>query len=296
MSAKTTVKRDALLLGAHLSIAGGVFNAILDAEHLGCTTVQLFNKSSNQWAAKLLTEDEIARFHAETERTGIAPLVSHTSYLINCASPDDALFAKSAQALGIEYARCAALGIDYLVMHPGAHVGAGIERGIRRIAEAINTVYRQQPDIRTIICLEATSGAGTIIGSTFEELRAIMDLVEDGARVGVCLDTCHIFAAGHDIRTVEGYKKVIELFDRVIGLDRLKVWHVNDSKGELGSHKDRHEHIGRGQLGREPFGFILRDHRFARMPKILETPKIEDGEEMDTVNLAVLRGLARRQG
>jgi len=292
MPTQTKPRHAPLLLGAHMSIAGGVFNAILEAERFGCTTVQLFNKSSNQWAAKPLTDEEIGHFHAEAERTGIAPLVSHTSYLINCASPDSALYSKSVQALAIEYARCAALEIDYLVMHPGAHTGAGAEQGIRRIADAINTVYHQQPDTRTMICLESTSGAGTIIGGAFEELQAIIDLVEDRPRVGACLDTCHIFAAGYDIRTADGYNQVMAIIDRLLGLKRVKVWHLNDSKGGLSSHKDRHEHIGRGLLGRAAFGFILRDRRFAAVPKILETPKVEDSKEMDPVNLAVLRRLA----
>jgi len=277
-----------------MSIAGGVYNAILEAEQFGCTTVQLFNKSSNQWAAKPLAEEEIERFRAEAKRTGIAPLVSHTSYLINCASPDQVLYAKSVQALGVEYARCTALGIDYLVMHPGAHTGSGAQQGIACIAKAINAVYQKQSDSRTMICLESTSGAGTILGGTFEELREIVELIEDSSRVGICLDTCHIFTAGYDIRTVEGYNGVMGAFDQMLGLGRVKVWHFNDSKGALGSHKDRHEHIGRGLIGKAAFDFTLHDPRFAAVPKILETPKIENGKAMDPVNLTLLRRLARQ--
>ena len=285
--------KDNPLIGAHMSIAGGIFNAILHAEKAGCATVQLFNKSNNQWAAKPLKTEEIDRFHAEAERTNISPLVSHTAYLINCASPADELYRKSVAALKIEYARCVALKIDYLVMHPGAHTGSGTEAGIKRIAEACNTVSDSYPDGPTMICFETTAGAGTIIGSTFEELREIIDLIEDDSRIGVCLDTCHIFAAGYDIRTNSGYKKVIKSFADIIGLDHVKVWHFNDAKVELGSHRDRHEHIGRGLIGKDAFGFILRDPHFRDVPKILETPKQTDGKEMDKVNLAALRRLAR---
>jgi len=277
-----------------MSIAGGVFNAFLHAEKAGCRTVQLFNKSSNQWAAKPLETAEIERFHGERERTGIAPVVSHTAYLINCASPDPYLYKRSVGALGIEYARCGVLNIDYLVMHPGAHTGSGIDAGVKRIARGLNTVLDKHPAVRTILCLEATSGAGSIIGGRFEELQAIIERIEDPSRIAVCLDTCHIFSAGYDIRTEKGYRKVMKQFDTLIGLERLKAWHFNDSKGELGSHKDRHEHLGRGQIGADAFGFILRDRRLARVPKILETPKIDDDREMDEVNLALLRRLARR--
>jgi len=281
------------LVGAHMSIAGGVENAILHAENAGCPTVQMFNKSNNQWAARPLSAEEVDRFHAAAQRTGIAPIISHTAYLINCASPDSTLYKRSVKALEIEYARCDLLKIDYLVMHPGAHIGSGAKNGIERIARALNTVLGTHADGQTMICLEATAGAGSIIGSTFDELRAIIDLVEHPSRVGVCLDTCHIFAAGYDIRTIGKYKTVIKTFDRQLGLDRLRVWHLNDSQGELGSRKDRHEHIGKGLIGKDAFGFILRDRRFAGVPKILETPKMENGREMDRVNLALLLRLAR---
>lgn len=281
------------LVGAHMSIAGGAFNAILQAEKTGCRTVQLFNKSSNQWAAKTLSTTEIDRFHAEAERTGISPLVSHTAYLINCGSPKDDLYEKSITALKIEYQRCVMLGIDYLVLHPGAHTGSGAEAGIKRIAAALNRVHDEFPEGQTKICLEATAGAGSIIGSTFAELQAIIEQVQDDARVGVCLDTCHIFAAGYDIRTDRGYRGMLREFDQIIGRDRLKVWHLNDSRGELGSHRDRHAHLGQGCIGRGSFGFIMREKRFNSVPKILETPKEEDGRQMDQVNLALLRRLAR---
>jgi deoxyribonuclease-4 len=294
MPAAKRKTEDGPLIGAHMSIAGGAFNALLHAETAGCRTVQLFNKSSNQWAAKPLSTEEIDRFKAEVERTRIAPCVSHTAYLINCASPDPTLYAKSVKALEIEYERCCRLGIDYLVMHPGAHVGSGVTSGIADIAVALNRVLNAFPKGKTVICLEAVSGAGSTIGRTFEELRSILDFIEDSSRVGICLDTCHIFAAGYDIRTEKAYRTTIGDFDRIVGLERLKVWHLNDSKGECGSHRDRHEHIGRGCIGRNAFGFLLRDARLRDIPKILETPKEEDGRAMDPVNLALLRRLARR--
>jgi deoxyribonuclease-4 len=278
-----------------MSISGGVFNALLHAEKAGCRTVQLFNKSSNQWAAKPLGSEEIERFHQEARRTGIAPVVSHTAYLINCASPDTHLYKRSVGSLGIEYARCGVLGIDFLVMHPGAHTGSGVETGIKRIAQGINRVFDKHPDVRTVLCLEATSGAGSIIGGRFEELQAIIDRIEDSSRVAVCLDTCHIFSAGYDIRTETAYRTVMDQFDSIIGLERIKVWHFNDSKGELGSRKDRHEHIGRGLIGSAAFGFILRDPSMGHVPKILETAKIENDRDMDKANLALLRRLAKRK-
>lgn len=287
-------KSHAPLIGAHMSIAGGVFNAILHAEQADCRTVQLFNKSSNQWAAKPLAREEVDRFHAERERTGIRPCVSHASYLINCGSPDDILHEKSTAALGVEYERCGMLGLEYLVLHPGSHVGTGLEQGIARIAGALNTVLGAAPECRTVICLEAVSGAGSSIGRTFEELQAIIACVKDNSRIGVCLDTCHIFAAGYDIRSKAAYQTTMTAFDRAVGLSRLKVWHCNDSVGELGSHRDRHEHLGRGQIGREAFGCLMQDDRFREVPKILETPKEEGGKQMDPVNLAFLRRLARR--
>ena len=282
------------LIGAHMSIAGGVYNAVLRAEQADCRTVQLFNKSSNQWATKPLAGEDIDRFHAEVERTHIRPCVSHTSYLLNCASPDRALYEKSVAALAVEYDRCNALHLEYLVMHPGSHVGSGLEQGINRIGEALNTVLGSAPDGRTIICLESVSGAGSTIGRHFAELQAIIERVEDNSRVGVCLDTCHIFAAGYDIRTKTTYRATITAFDQAVGLSRLKVWHLNDSKGELGSNRDRHEHIGRGKIGNDAFELLMRDSRFSTVPKILETPKEENGRLMDPVNLAVLRRLANR--
>lgn len=274
-----------------MSISGGLFNAILHAEKAGCRCVQLFVKSSNQWRAKPLTDEEIAQFKSERERTGIGPAVAHSSYLINVGSPDPALYEKSRDALLVEFQRCVQLGVEYLVFHPGAHIGTGVEAGIARIAGAMRWVLEKEPKTESMLLLETTAGAGSHIGSTFEELQAILDKVGAPDRTGVCLDTCHVFAAGYDIRTEAEYKNTMKQFDEAIGLERLKAIHFNDSKFDLGTHKDRHEHIGKGFIGADGFGFFMRDKRLKSVPKILETPKDEDGK-YDKMNLALLRKLA----
>ncbi|MEW5875885.1 MAG: deoxyribonuclease IV [Candidatus Zixiibacteriota bacterium] len=279
------------LLGSHMSIAGGLFNAILHAEKAGCRCVQLFVKSSNQWRAKPLGDEEIAQFKSERERTGIGPAVAHSSYLINVGSPDDALYEKSREALLIEFQRCVQLGVEYLVFHPGAHVGSGVEAGIERIAKAMSWVLGKETGGSSMLLLETTAGAGSHIGSTFEELQSILERVGDPLRTGVCLDTCHIFSAGYDIRDEAVYKKTMSQFDKVIGLDRLKAIHFNDSKFDIGTHKDRHEHIGKGFIGADGFGCFMKDKRLKTVPKVLETPKDEDGK-YDKMNLALLRKLA----
>jgi len=278
-----------MLLGAHMSIAGGAFNAILEGERLGCTTIQIFTKSSNQWKAKKLTDEELERFRAEQKRTGIKPVIAHDSYLINLGSPDAALVQKSREAFLHEMERCDLLNIPYLVTHPGAHVGQGEEWGLKRIAESIDWVHERNDDFKVNIALEVTAGQGSSLGYKFEHLTTIIEHARHPERIKVCIDTCHIFAAGYDISTDEGYHKTISEFDRIIGLKSLVAIHLNDSKKPLGSHVDRHEHIGKGQIGEKPFGFFLRDKRFAKIPKLLETPK---ENEMDRVNLAILRRLA----
>lgn len=284
-------KTDGPLIGSHMSIAGGVFNAIMHAEKAGCRCVQLFVKSSNQWRAKPLTEEEITQFKDERKRTGIGPAVAHSSYLINIGSPDDALFEKSREALKIELERCNTLGVEYLVFHPGAHVGSGVEAAIERIAAGMNWVLDNVKDGDSMLLLETTAGAGSHIGSTFEELRAILDKLEQPERTGVCLDTCHIFAAGYDIRTEAAYKATMQKFDTVIGRPLLKAIHFNDSKFDIATHKDRHEHIGKGFIGKDGFGCFMRDTKLKNVPKILETPKDEDYKN-DKMNLALLRKLA----
>ena len=284
-------KTDGPLIGSHMSIAGGVFNAVLHAEKAGCRCVQLFVKSSNQWRAKPLTDEEINQFKDERKRTGIGPAVAHSSYLINIGSPDDALFEKSREALKVELERCNTLGVEYLVFHPGAHVGSGLDAGIQRIADGMNWVLDKVKDSDSMLRLETTAGAGSHIGSTFEELRAILDKLDQPERAGVCLDTCHIFSAGYDIRTEAAYKATMKKFDTVIGRPLLKAIHFNDSKFDIGTHKDRHEHIGKGFIGKDGFGFFMRDAKLKKVPKILETPKDEDYKN-DKMNLALLRKLA----
>jgi deoxyribonuclease-4 len=279
------------LIGAHMSIAGGLFNAVLLAEKAGCRCVQLFVKSSNQWRAKPLTEEEITQFKQERERTGIGPAVAHSSYLINIGSPDDALYEKSREALMVEYQRCAQLGVEYLVFHPGAHTGSGAEAGIERIARAMDWVLDRVPHDETMLLLETTAGAGSHIGSAFEELKTILDRLDHGARAAVCLDTCHVFSAGYDIRTESAYKATMKAYDSALGRSSLKAIHFNDSKFDIGTHKDRHEHIGKGFIGKDAFGFFLRDSRLKDVPKLLETPKDEEGK-YDKRNLALLRKLA----
>lgn len=279
------------LIGAHMSIAGGVFNAVLHAEKAGCRCVQLFVKSSNQWRAKPLEDEEIAQFKQERKRTGIGPAVAHSSYLINIASPDDALYEKSREALKVEYQRCVQLGVEYLVFHPGAHKDSGVEAGIERIAAAMDWVFEQVPDGDTMLLLETTAGAGSHIGSKFEELKAILDRLTHGDRAAVCMDTCHIFSAGYDIRTEAAYKATMKEYDRILGRPSLKAIHFNDSKFDIGTHKDRHEHIGKGFIGKDAFGFFMRDSKLRNVPKLLETPKDEAGKN-DKRNLALLRKLA----
>ena len=284
-------KTDDLLIGSHMSIAGGLHNALIHAEKAGCRCVQLFVKSSNQWRAKPLTDGDIAQFQAEQKRTGIAPAIAHSSYLINVGSPDQALYEKSREALLVEYKRCAQLGVESLVFHPGAHVGSGVQAGIERIAGAMDWVLGKIPDGRTLLLLETTAGMGSHIGSTFEELREILDRLDNADRTGVCFDTCHVFAAGYDIRTETGYNDTMRQFDSILGRSNLKAIHFNDSKYDWGTHKDRHEHIGKGFIGADAFGFFMRDPKLSGVPKILETPK-DDAGKYDKMNLALLRKLA----
>lgn len=280
-------------LGAHMSISGGVFNAVLDGKKATCDTVQIFTKSSNQWRAKTLGDEEISRFLGEQQKTGVSVSCAHDSYLINLGSPDKELFKKSIEAFQIELERCQTLKVPCLVMHPGSHVGSGEEVGLKRIAQAFNKLFDSAPDNKTMVCLETTAGQGSNLGYKFEQLAQIIDWIEDKSRIGICLDTCHIFAAGYPLQDEKDYKATISEFDHVLGLDRLKIIHVNDSKKGFGSKVDRHEHIGKGELGLEPFRHILNDKRLLNVPKILETPK---GDELleDIENLKILRSLIRK--
>jgi len=281
-----------LLIGAHMSIGGGFFNSIYSGKELGCATIQIFTKSANQWKAKELTSEDIEKFKQAQKETGIVPVVGHDSYLINIGSGDKELLQKSREALLLELTRSEKLGLLYLVMHPGSNPDE--KEGIKRIANSLSWVHSKSKNYKTKICLETTAGQGSTIGHRFEQLAKIIDLTEENQKIGVCYDIAHTFEAGYDIRSQDAfadkkaYEKTFKLFDKIIGLNRLKVIHMNDSKKDLGSRVDRHEHIGKGFIGLEAFRLILNDKRLEKIPKILETPKEED---MDKKNLMILRNL-----
>jgi deoxyribonuclease-4 len=273
-----------------MSIAGGVDLAFERGAAVGCSAIQIFTKSNNQWAARPLPDDEIERFREARARTGIAPVVAHDSYLINLCSPDDGQFARSIDACAEELARCDRLGIEDLVTHPGSHMGRGAEFGIGRLVEAIDEVHRRLPVLRARIVLETMAGQGGAVGARFEEIAAVLARVRHPERLGVCFDTCHVFAAGYELRTRAGYDDTLRRFDGEIGLARLRAVHVNDSKKDLGCRVDRHEQIGKGYLGLEAFRLLMNDDRLHAVPFLLETPKGEDCRE-DVENLTTLMGL-----
>lgn len=277
-------------LGAHESIAGGLHTAFDRARSVGCEALQVFVKPNRAWRVPALTDEDVSLFRAEAAKKAIHPVIGHTSYLLNLASPDDELWRKSINTLVIELKRCDALGVPWLVLHPGAHVGKGEEAGLRRMADGLGAVHSAANGIRAGILLETMAGQGTRLGHRFEHLAWLLEHTVDGGRLGVCLDTCHVFAAGYELRTARGYASTIKAFDGIIGLDRLKAVHLNDSKGELGSRRDRHEHIGKGRIGLTGFRRLLKDPRMAGLPGLLETPK-DDALEKDRENLTVLRRL-----
>jgi deoxyribonuclease-4 len=287
-------------LGSHMSIAGGMPTAVERAVSVGATALQVFVKSSNQWAARPFADGEVDAFRAAARDAGIAAhVVAHASYLINLASADDALWERSTEALGVEVERCAALGIPALVVHPGSPKDAGAEAGIDRVAAALDRVLGvrgaaagRRAGVRVL--LETTAGQGATLGRTFQELGAILERTRCPGRVGVCFDTCHALAAGYEFRTEAGYRRTFRDLDRAVGLSSLAAMHLNDSKFDLGSRKDRHEHIGRGSVGLDAFARIVNDRRFRGIPMVLETPKDEKTLAEDRVNLATLRGLVRR--
>jgi deoxyribonuclease-4 len=274
-----------------MSVAGGVDRAIGRGRAAGCEVLQIFTKSSNQRAARPFREDEVAAFHQGQAETGIPVLTAHDSYLINLASPAEELRRKSIDAFREEMTRAERLGIPYLVFHPGSHVGTGEAEGCARIAAALNELHADTPGFKLTVLLENAAGQGSAIGHRFEHLAEILGQVADNGRLGVCLDTCHAHAAGYELRTPGGFETTIAEFDRLVGLERLRALHLNDSKGELGCRVDRHWHIGHGRLGLEPFRLFQNDPRFHGLPGMLETPKGEECAE-DIVNLGVLRALA----
>ena len=277
-------------LGAHMSISGGLHLAIDRAVTAGCSVLQIFTRNSNQWNGKSVTDAEAALFRTKFAASGLREVISHDIYLINLASPPGEMRDKSLAAFRDELETCARLGINKIVMHPGSHLTDSPQNGLARVVEAFDQLFYEVPQFEGRVLIETTAGQGSNLGRTFEELAAIISGSRYPEKFGVCFDTCHTFAAGYDIATEEGYRDSMEQFDRLIGLDRLDCFHLNDSKKGLGSRVDRHDHIGQGTLGLNPFRFILNDSRFTRVPKILETPK-GDNDEMDAVNLALLRGL-----
>lgn len=280
------------LFGAHHSIAGGYHKALLEAQSRSCDTVQLFTKSSNQWNAKPLTETDVGTFHQTLRDTGLRHATAHDSYLINLASPDATLNRRSLEAFVIEIERAEMLGLTYLVTHPGSATDGDEKAGLKRVAKALNEVHKRCKGFRVQVLLETTAGQGNSLGHRFEHLARLLELSQQPERLGVCLDTCHVFAAGYGLANATEYETTMQEFDRLIGLDRLRCFHLNDSKKPQGSRVDRHEHLGRGCLGLEPFRLLVNDPRFHDRPMILETPKEEDdNDDMDTVNLGVLRGL-----
>jgi deoxyribonuclease-4 len=286
-------------LGAQMSTAGGLHTAFQRGQEAGCDTILVFTKSNRQWQAKPLTEEDIARFKEAAAETGIVPDTAHASYLINVASPDPALWEKSYQALKTELERANALGIPTLTFHPGSYMESSEEVGLEQIARALHRLLTETVGYQTIVCLELMAGQGTNLGHRFEHMAYLLERSDPGGmahRLGVCFDTCHVFAAGYDFRTPDGYRDTMALLDRIVGLDRIKCFHLNDSQYELGTRRDRHAHIGEGHIGLAGFSHLLNDPRWTDHAGHLETPKTETDDEgsaieMDPVNLAALRAL-----
>ena len=287
-------------LGAHMSAAGGVYKAFERGQEAGCESMLVFTKSNRQWKAKPLSDEDIAAYKKAETDYDIHPVAVHASYLINVASPKDDLWEKSYQAMKVEIERAGQLGIPFITFHPGSYVKSDEASGLARIVKALRRVLAEtavsSPNVT--ICLETMAGQGTNLGCTFEQLAQLLTEAGPSERLGVTFDTCHVFAAGYDIRTPEAYAATMAEFDRIVGLDNIKTFHFNDSKFELGQNKDRHAHIGDGFIGHEGFANFVNDPRWANYPAHLETPKTEDDDdgdeiEMDPINLATLRSLIK---
>lgn len=274
------------LLGAHMSIAGGVDKAIGRGESIGCTAIQIFVKNNNQWYGRPLAKEEVERFKKAKDLFVFA----HTGYLINLASPNPDNHDKSMKSMRQEIDLAEELGLPFTVLHPGSHLMTGENAGIKKVADSLKTLIKETQGYKVRVLLETTAGQGTNLGYKFEHLAGIIGEVNEPDRTGVCFDTCHSFAAGYELRTKEGYEKTWEEFDRLIGLDKLMAFHLNNSIGALGSRKDRHEHIGKGTLGLEAFKMLLNDAHFESLPMVIETPKDPD-MKLDRMNLNVLRSL-----
>jgi deoxyribonuclease-4 len=279
------------LLGAHFSIAKGYHDAVYQAASYRCNVLQLFTKNATTWKERTISPAETARFKAAVAETGIQSIAAHSSYLINLASPDPKKHAMSYKALQQELLRASVLEIPDCIFHPGAHMDSGEKVGLKKISTSINQIFTETSGITARLLLETTAGQGSGLGHTFEQLAQIIAAIEQKDRVGICLDTCHIFAAGYDIRTQETYAQTMNHFDTIIGLDKLLAIHINDSKKDLGSRVDRHTHIGKGHIGLDAFKFILTDPRLAQTPKLLETAKKEGDIDWDQRNFTLLRSL-----
>jgi deoxyribonuclease IV len=283
------------LLGSHLSIAGGYYKAIDAAAELGMSCVQLFTKNNNQWAAKPLSDEDIEKFRDAYKTRGLQAACAHASYLINLAAPNDELWRKSIDAMVVEVERASRLGLGGVVVHPGAHTTSTLEEGLERVVTALDEVLKETKGLTAGIWLETTAGQGSSIGCRFEDLAYLLERTnQKGAeRLGVCIDTCHIFAAGYPLILPEEYEATMQQFDQLVGVDRVKALHINDSAKPFGSRVDRHAHIGAGHLGLEPFRHVMNDPRWERVPMYLETEKgtSESGEEWDAINLRTLLGL-----
>lgn len=279
-----------MFLGAHMSIKGGVHKAIERANSIGCTALQLFTTNARGWAPKTINDQAAGMFREKAADFGPDKILSHDSYLINLASPKKDILLKSIKAFGQEVKRCDLLGIRYLVMHPGSALHSPKEKALDTISRSFDEIFQSNPKSGVTVLIEITAGQGTALGSNFEEIAAIFDRVKEPERFGVCLDTCHAFAAGYDISNKKGWQKTFRDFAKVIDLERLKAFHVNDSKKELGSRVDRHEHIGKGTIGLEAFRLLMNDRKFKNLPMTLETPKGEDLAE-DVENLKLLKSL-----
>jgi len=287
-------RRSRPLIGAHMSIAGGMHKAFQRGVDVGCRTIQIFVKNPTCWRSARLAKGQREACAEEALRTGIAPVVAHASYLVNVASPDDALWQKSVESLVAEMKRAAAIGATDLVLHPGSSRQADRAFGIKRVVRALRIALNRTKRSSTRIALETTAGAGSTLGGRFEDLSDLIEAMRDPSRLSVCFDTCHVHAAGYDIRSTRQLRATLDEFDEVVGLGKIAVLHLNDCKAPMGSHIDRHQHIGKGEIGMDAFRAIMRDRRFGAVPKIIETAKTDGkGRQMDRVNLKALERLAR---
>ena len=275
------------LLGAHISTKGGLHTIFDRAAAIDASAAALFSKNGNQWKGKVLTDDDCATF---SRLRNVRPLLTHASYLINLASIHEVVYESSIHAMCDELDRAERLGVHAVVLHPGAHLGAGSHKGVDQIALSLDRVHAMLPNHKTVTLLETAAGQGSCLGCTFEELGRMIELVDDKSRVGICIDTCHIFAAGYDIGTRDGYDRAMDEVERYVGFDNIGAFHLNDSKKPLGSRVDRHEHIGEGLIGLDAFAYLLNDPRFRYIPKVIETPKTYETES-DLHNMATLRSL-----